>query len=313
MPQPLILSTWSFGVIANAAGWPVLAGGGDALDAVEAAAVAVESDPAVDSVGYGGLPDRTGQVSLDGCVMLSPAQCGSVCFIRKYRHPVSIARRVMERTPHVMMAGAGAEQFAAEQGFPQEPLLTDAAKKRWEGMMAELTANPGMEYQRIIGANREEMGRKAGVPEPSHDTVGVLALDAKSKLAGACSTSGLALKLHGRVGDSPIIGHGLYVHPKHGAAVGTGNGELVMGTCGSFLAVEMMRRGATPGQALGECMARLVESYALKDHHQIGMIALSPRGEWAHASLRDGYRTAVRHGGADELVESAGVLETAKG
>ena len=147
--------------------------------------------------------------------------------------------------------------------------------------MAELKANPGMEYQRVIGsANREEKGRlqPAGFGEPSHDTVGVLAIDAKGRLAGACSTSGLALKLNGRVGDSPIIGHGLYVHPKYGAAVGTGNGELVMGTCGSFLAVEMMRRGAAPAEALSECMNRLIESYDLKEHHQIGMIALNPRG-----------------------------------
>lgn len=307
MAQPLILSTWSFGVKANEVGWPVLAGGGDALDAVEAACKAVESDPSIDSVGYGGLPDRTGRVSLDGCVMLSPAQCGSVCFIRRFMHPVSIARRVMELTPHVMLAGAGAEEFAMAQGFEVAQLLSPDAALSYKKKLEELRADPTMAYQRVLGAaNREEANQ--GFNEPAHDTVGVLALDQHGKLAGACSTSGLPMKLPGRVGDSPIIGHGLYVHPQHGAAVATGNGELVMGTCGSFLAVELMRNGASPVDALEECMSRLIESYDLDQQHQIGMIALRPDGSWAHCSLRQGYRTAVRSAGENGLIESQGVL-----
>ena len=328
MAGPLILSTWSFGMKANSAGWPVLSSGGAALDAVEQACRAVERDPTVDSVGYGGLPDRTGRVSLDGCIMLSPSQCGSVCFIRSFMHPVSIARRVMEKTPHVMLAGEGAQEFALAQGFEVEELLSPEAAARYEEKRAELKANPNLEYRRVIGAaNREERGRGQGTgdrkkmdsglrtpdagllsPEPPHDTVGVLAIDSRGQLAGACSTSGLPMKHAGRVGDSPIIGHGLYVHPKHGAAVATGNGELVMGTCGSFLAVECMRRGATPAQALRECMARHIESFDLNESHQIGMIALTPAGEWAHLSLRPGYRTAIRSGTQDELIESVGVL-----
>lgn len=319
MPQPLILSTWSFGMKSNAAGWPVLTGGGSALDAVEQACRFVERDASVDSVGYGGLPDRTGRVSLDGCIMLSPSQCGSVCFVRKFMHPVSIARRVMEKTPHVMLAGQGAEDFALSQGFEVEELLSPEAAARYEEKRAELQANPSLEYRRVIGAaNREERGRGTGdskksdsgllPPEPPHDTVGVLAIDSRGQLAGACSTSGLPMKHAGRVGDSPIIGHGLYVHPKHGAAVATGNGELVMGTCGSFLAVECMRRGATPEQALRECMARHIESFDLNESHQIGMIALTPAGHWAHLSLRPGYRTAIRSGAQNELIESVAVL-----
>ncbi len=326
MLHPLILSTWSFGRKANAAGWPVLATGGGALDAVEAACRAVERDPSVDSVGFGGLPDRSGRVSLDGCVMLSPSRCGSVCFIRRFMHPVSIARRVMEKSPHVMLAGEGAEAFALEQGFEVEELLSPQAGKAYEMKMEELRANPSLEYRRVIGAaNREEANQErgqgtenkergtgdsgnGGFAEPPHDTVGVLAMDAKGVIAGACSTSGLPMKLPGRVGDSPIIGHGLYVHPEHGAAVATGNGELVMGTCGSFLAVELMRQGASPVDALHECMNRYIESFELHEQHQIGMIALHPDGLWAHASLRAGYRTAVRRAGVDELIESAGVL-----
>ncbi|MEX2215357.1 MAG: isoaspartyl peptidase/L-asparaginase [Phycisphaeraceae bacterium] len=322
MPKPIILATWSFGKKAVASGWPILSAGGSALDAVEQACITVESDPEVDSVGRGGLPDRTGRVSLDGCVMLSPSQCGSVCFIRRYNHPVSIARRVMERTPHVMLAGEGAEAFAAEQGFMQEELLTEAARAAWQRKMDELKKD-GSNYERVAAAaNREESSELrvpgselagAGIqnpepgthnPEPHHDTVGVLALDARGTLAGACSTSGLSLKLPGRVGDSPIIGHGLYVHPNHGAAVATGNGELVMGTCLSFLAVEGMRRGMKPNEALHACMQRLVESFKLEEHHQVGMIALTPEGDWAQASVRDGYRTAVRHAACDDLIDA---------
>lgn len=323
MSYPIILSTWSFGKKANAAGWPVLAAGGGAIDAVEAACRVVERDPMVDSVGFGGLPDRSGRVSLDGCVMLSPSQCGSVCFVRKFMHPVSIARRVMEKTPHVMLAGEGAEAFALAEGFEVEELLSPGARQAYEEKMVQLREDPSMEYRRVIGpANREEarQGDKrdalpcptsqpsSHLPEPPHDTVGVLAIDSSGKMAGACSTSGLPLKLPGRVGDSPIIGHGLYVHPKFGGAVATGNGELVMGTCGSFLAVELMRQGATPTAALHECMQRYIESFDLNEAHQIGMIALRPDGSWAHASLRDGYRTAVRSQNTDELIESAGVL-----
>jgi len=331
MPQPLLLSTWSFGVKANAAGWPVLAGGGFALDAVERACIAVEDDPEVDSVGFGGLPDRSGRVSLDGCVMLSPSRCGSVCFIRRFNHPASIARRVMEQTPHVMLAGEGAEAFAMSQGFVPEELLSKEAAAHHREMLAAIERDPATAFQRVISpANREEMNVRRsnqksvardgspsprpspggrGSDEPSHDTVGVLALDQAGRLAGACSTSGLAMKLPGRVGDSPIIGHGLYVHPEFGAAVATGNGELVMGTCGSFLAVEMMRRGAKPVEALRECMNRLIESFDLQPQHQVGMMALTPGGAWAHMSLRAGYRTAVRSEGRDELVESAGCFD----
>ena len=327
MPQPLLLSTWSFGLDANVAGWRVLGSGGGALDAVEQTCIAAENDPRVDSVGFGGIPDRGGRVSLDGCVMLSPSQCGSVCFVRRFNHPVSIARRVMEKTPHVMLAGEGAERFAEAEGFTPTELLSDGARKRYEEMMAELKDDASAaQWQRVATpANREELFSSllsnsetqtpdpkpqtlSSRPEPSHDTIGVLALDARGTLAGACSTSGLALKLPGRVGDSPIIGSGLYAHPRHGAAVATGTGELVMGVCGSFLAVECMRRGASPQEALRECMNRLRESYDLREHHQVGMIALSPRGDWAQMSLRPGYRTAVRHAAANDLVEAPACL-----
>lgn len=260
--QSLVLSTWRFGLTANAA---ALACGGNALDAVEAGCCAVEADPSVDSVGVGGIPDASGRVSLDGCVMLSPARCGAVCCVREHLHVVSIARRVMEQTPHIMLAGDAADAFAREQGFESANLLTDKARQTYE--------------------QRRE--------NTAHDTIGVLAIDSDGRLAGACSTSGTAMKLPGRVGDSPIIGQGLYVDPGVGAAVATGAGELITGLCATFLAVELMRGGATPLDALKEVLARAVSAYDLADDDQIGLIALRPDGQWAGAALREDFVVAA--------------------
>lgn len=288
MATPLVLSTWTFGSIASGAAWPVLERGGSSLDAVVEGCRAVEDDPSVDSVGYGGLPDRSGRVSLDACVMTAPSRCGSVACIRRFRNPASIARLVMERTQHVMLVGPDAEEFAQSQGMKPAELLTDSARQgyeRWAREHPDAAKDPTVAWRTT--ANIEEQRNR------DHDTVGVLALDANGRLAGACSTSGRAYKVPGRVGDSPIIGHGLYVHPDHGAAVATGTGELVMGVCGTFLAVEMMRGGASPREAAESVMRRIVESYELLPEHQVALIALAPTGEWAAAALRKGYSTAV--------------------
>lgn len=299
--HPIVLSTWSFGSIANDSAWPVLKAGGSSLDAVEAGCRAVEADPAVDTVGVGGLPDRTGQVSLDACVMLSPDRCGGVCFVRNYPHPVSIARAVMEGTPHVLLAGEGAERFAAEQGFEPAPLLSEAGRQRlaeWERNVVRREDEGGI-YS--AGANIEEGGTVD--PNRFHDTVGVLALDSAGRLAGACSTSGQPFKRAGRVGDSPIIGHGLYVHPTYGAAVATGTGELVMGVSGCFLAVEEMRRGATPLEAGVRMLQRVENSYELAAQHQVGVITLAPDGRWAATALRPGFSVAVTTASGSEQRE----------
>jgi len=283
---PLILSTWSFGRTANAAGWSILDKGGTALDAVEAGCRAVELDPTVNSVGVGGIPDRDGHVTLDGCVMVgpTPGACGSVAAISRFAHPVSIARRVMEATPHVMLVGERADAFAADQGFEPARLLTDAAREKWEqhrrdGRKTTMTAN--REEQLADPRNTEPRNPE---PDTPHDTVGVLALDSTGSLAGACSTSGWPYKTPGRVGDSPIIGHGLYVDQAVGAAVATGHGELVMGVCGSFLAVELMRRGAEPLDAITDVLMRIVDLNDLTTEDQVGMIALTPTGQWATAA-----------------------------
>ena len=304
MHQPIILATWSFGRTAVAAGWPHLVRpGGSSLDAVEQAVCAVEADPACMTVGYGAYPDAAGEVTLDACVMLAPARSGSVCFVRRIMHPVTLARLVMERTPHVMLAGDGAERFAASQGIAPADLMSDASRNAYAKWLAE---HPG---QGIAPAEPRANVEETGLPqEDSHDTVGVLALDAAGVLAGACSTSGLAFKLPGRIGDSPIIGHGLYVDPRHGAAVATGHGELIMGVCGSFLAVEEMRRGASPADAAAEVLRRIIESRTLDPGHQAGIIAIAPDGTWSSAALRPGFKVAVRTVGRDDLVEPERVL-----
>lgn len=299
--HPVVLSTWSFGPIANAPAINSLNSGGSALDAVVAAATAVENDTGINSVGVGGLPDADGHVSLDGCVMTNPDRCGSVCYIRNYANPVAIARAVMERTIHVMLAGDGAEAFAAREGFARRELLTDAARTEWERWRTDPKRLDREKYKGWIPPlNVEEI--KDGVsarstggmhPEPSHDTVSVLALDRGGHLAGACSTSGMAFKVPGRVGDSPIIGHGLYVDQEAGAAAATGTGEIVMGTCGSFLAVEHMRQGMTPLEAMVEVLARITKRFKLKPDHQVAMIAMAPDGRWASAALKPGFHHTV--------------------
>jgi N4-(beta-N-acetylglucosaminyl)-L-asparaginase len=235
--------------------------------------------------------------------MLSPSKCGSVAAVRRFAHPISIARRVMEKTPHVMLAGTGADDFAASQGFTPESLQTEesvAAWTRWR------------DQQGLKMRNIEERSFGGGAtrksPNETHDTIGVLAIDSGGTIAGACSTSGFAFKIPGRVGDSPIIGHGLYVDPKIGAAVATGRGELVMGVCGTFLAVEMMRRGASPFDAGIEVLNRIISSYQLTEDHQVGLILLSREGQWSGVSLRSGFHVAVRDPNRDELCDPQRVM-----
>jgi len=297
---PIILSTWSFGAIANAAGWPVLLRNGKSIDAVERACIAVESDPEVDSVGIGGTPDAEGKITLDGSIMLSPQKSAGVACIRHYAHPVSIARKVMEKTPHKLLVGEGAEKFAAACGFKKEKLLTAEAVAWWKKWKADPSKHS---FHRTNRANREE-ARLRRKKIKSHDTVGVLAIDSSGVIAGACSTSGLAFKMPGRVGDSPIIGAGLYVDPTVGAAVATGTGELMLGTCATFLAVERMRAGDSPQQAIVTVLARVSKSYKLKTRQQCALIALRADGNWSSGGLVSGFRVAVTTNDQSELQDA---------
>jgi N4-(beta-N-acetylglucosaminyl)-L-asparaginase len=308
-PEPIILATWSFGQKATTAGWPYLTGAAaSSLDAVEQGCRAVESALDVNSVGRGGCPDRSGEVSLDASIMQSPARCGSVCYVRRFEHPITIARTVMEKLWLVLVAGDGADHLAMRQGMTPCNLLTDEAKARWQKWAAE---NPDLlcrdDAPYFPPSNHEELDTNAdkeSLPHNQyHDTVGVLAIDAAGVLSGACSTSGLPFKVPGRVGDSPIIGQGLYVDPRRGAAVATGKGELIMGVCGSFLAVELMGRGASPADAAREVIQRIADSYDLVAEDQAAIITMRPSGEWSAAALRPGYRTSVRTANRDEMVE----------
>ncbi len=300
---PLLLSTWSFGERANAAAWPAFASGGSAIDAVEAVTTFCDDDPGIDSVGYGGLPDREGRMSLDGCLMTSPERCGSVCAIRRHRHPVQIARLVMEQTPHVMLAGEGADVFADQHGLPEQPLLSPDAQKAWEiwrkgekGESSDVRPVDGDPDGALFG-DGEERWRN------NHDTIGVLGLDEHGDMAGACSTSGMPWKISGRVGDSPIIGHGLYVDPDGGGAVATGTGELIMAICGSFLAVEQMRSGAMPADAIREVLLRIASRSDLRSNHQVALIAIRPDGHWSAGALRPGFRMAFSDGSGHHVMD----------
>jgi len=287
--SPIVISTWDFGLSANAVAWKCLSEGGRALDAVEQGIRVIEADEDNLSVGIGGLPDRDGFVTLDACIMNEKGMAGSVTFLGEIVHPISVARLVMEKTPHVMLSGEGALQFALENGFERQNLLTDKARAAWEIW-------------------KEKSNYKPVINIENHDTVGLLALDQNGNLAGGCSTSGLAFKMHGRVGDSPIIGAGLYVDNEVGAAVATGLGELVMRTLSAFLVVELMRNGSTPQEACQEAILRIVNKNPEFKDYQVGLIALNSTGQIGAFSLQTGFRYAIRDESINEVVSSPSYL-----
>ncbi len=306
--DPILLATWTFGLAAIESAWPALAApGGGALDAAVAAALHAEDDLANPSVGVGGLPDRDGTVSLDAAVIVSPAFRGAVCDVRAFPNPVLIARRVAERTPHTLLSGRGAEAFARAEGFAPAELLTPDSRRLWEAWRDRRDAAPDApaDAAGLPVANFEENPKSAaaaGDPNAAHDTIGVLARDAAGTLAATCSTSGMPWKRPGRVGDSPVVGHGLYCDPAAGAAVCTGHGELVSAVCGAFLAVDTLRRGGSPQAAADAVIDRVLASFSLTDRDQIGVIVLAPDGTHAAASLRPGFQYAVRDPRRAELL-----------
>lgn len=284
--KPLVISTWNHGLAANEGAWKVIGNGGRAIDAVEQGVMVTESDKTNTSVGLGGFPDREGIVTLDASIMDERGMAGSVAFVQGYEHPIAIARRVMDKTPHVLMVGAGAELFAKQEGFVRHKnALTDTTRKAWQEWLKE------KEYKPVINIE-------------NHDTIGLLALDQQGNLSGACTTSGLAWKMHGRVGDSPIIGAGLYVENEFGAATCTGLGETVLRTLASFLAVECMRRGATPQEACEEAIARIVKRHANFKEFQVGILAVTPAGEHGAYAIHKGFNYALHQGGSNRMIDS---------
>ena len=273
--KPLVISTWNFGVPSNAAAWTVLSKGGRALDAVETGVQVPEGDPTETSVGLGGLPDRDGRVTLDACIMDERANIGSVACLEHIVHPISVARKVMEKTPHVMLVGDGALQFALANGFKKENLLTPESEKTWKQWLKKA------EYKPV--ANIE-----------NHDTIGMLAMDKSGNLSGACTTSGMAFKIHGRVGDSPIIGAGLFVDNEVGAATSTGVGEEVIRIVGSHLVVELMRQGNSPFDACKKAVERIVKNQPQKSKEmQVGFLAINKNGEHGAFALQKGFTYAL--------------------
>jgi N4-(beta-N-acetylglucosaminyl)-L-asparaginase len=283
--KPIVLSTWDHGAPANVEAWKVLSKGGTALDAVEKGVRVSESDPENMTVGKGGIPDRDGKVTLDACIMNHKSQCGGVAFLQHIENPISVARKVMEETPHVLLVGEGALEFALEQGFEKTDLLTDKAKQKWEKWLIK------SEYKPVI--NRE-----------NHDTIGMIALDEKGNLAGACTTSGLGYKMHGRVGDSPIIGAGMFVDGEIGAACATGVGEAVIRVSGSAMVVELMRHGKTPAQACKEVVDRIISKHDNIENMQVGFIALNKNGEFGGHSIYEGFSIAWTDQNHEEMFKA---------
>lgn len=286
--RPIIVSTWDFGVAANQVAWEVISRGGHALDAVEAGARVPEADMKNHSVGRAGYPDRDGHVSLDASIMDDQWRCGAVAALEHIAHPISVARRVLEKTPHVMLVGAGALQFALEQGFPREELLTPESDAAWKAWLKTQT------YKPIANSEMSTYGHVPNSKLPgdvhNHDTLGILALDQQGRLSGACTTSGMAWKLRGRVGDSPIIGAGLYVDGEIGAATSTGVGEEVIRNSGSFLVVELMRQGLSPQRACEEAVMRIVRRRPeTAKSLQVGFLALSRQGAVGAFAIQKGF------------------------
>ena len=279
---PIVVSTWN-NAKANEAAWSTLTEGGTALDAVEAGARIPEADPKDMSVGYGGRPDRDGHVTLDACVMDHKGNYGAVTYLKNIMHPVSVARKVMEETPHVMLSGAGALQFAIDQGFKAQDLLTSQAKAEWEEWKIKSEYEPKINIE-------------------LHDTIGIMSIDKEQHIGGACTTSGLGYKMAGRVGDSPVVGAGLFVDNEVGAATATGMGELVLKTLGSFLIVELMRQGATVSEACEEAVMRIVRKQDYKKL-QVGFIAIDKQGQVGAYSIQPGFVYTVTTQSGTELIE----------
>jgi len=289
--KPLFVSTWEHGLLANEKAWEVLAETGSVLDAVEEGVMVTEADLSSRTVGLYGYPDREGIVTLDAAIMRGNGECGSVCFVRQVKHPISLARKVMEKTPHVMLAGEGARQFAIAEGMPmEEEVLHPESEKEYLVWLEE------QEYRPIINIE-------------NHDTIGMVGMDADGNLAGSCTTSGLAYKMHGRVGDSPIIGAGLYVDNEVGAATATGMGEAIIKVCGSFLVVELMRQGRSPQEACEEAVRRVIAKNRENiEDIQAGFVAINKDGEYGAFAIQTGFNFSVRHEGVKELVDSGSEL-----
>lgn len=292
--QPIVVSTWDFGKEANAGAWKVLEKNGRALDAVEQGVKIPEADPENQSVGYGGRPDRDGHVTLDACIMDEQSRCGAVACLEYIMHPISVARMVMEKTPHVLLVGDGALQFALQNGFKKENLLTAKSEKEWKEWLQKSEYKPVKNIENMLPGGAR-----------NHDTIGMLAMDSQGDISGACTTSGMAYKMRGRVGDSPIIGAGLFVDNEVGAATSSGVGEEVIRIAGSHLVVEFMRQGLSPEQACKKAVTRIAKRNPdFAKTIQVGFLALNKHGEYGAYALQPGFTYSVRSGKEEKIYNS---------
>ncbi|MCK4966964.1 N(4)-(beta-N-acetylglucosaminyl)-L-asparaginase [bacterium] len=275
--RPVVITSGKkFGLEANEAVWEVLMQGGSALDAVEKGANTAEANPENIGVGYGGIPNEDGIVELDASVMCGKTgNAGAVGGLRNIKHPSSVARLVMERTDHVMLAGGGALEFAKAHGFKEENLLTEKTRKIWLKWKENLS--PKDDWFPPPGS-KEKIEKPQG-------TINILAVDKYGDIAGITTTSGLGFKISGRLGDSPIIGAGLYVDNNVGAAGATGRGEEVIKVCGSYQIVENMRNGMTPQQACEDVCKRIIEWHKGKISFNDKFVAVNKAGLTGCASL----------------------------
>ncbi|NCI46329.1 isoaspartyl peptidase/L-asparaginase family protein [Sediminibacterium soli] len=292
--KPIVISTWKDGINANKLAWEILRKGGTALDAVEKGVMNTE-DSLNCCVGLGANPDRDGRVTLDASIMDANGNCGSVAFLERIKHPISVARRVMEKTPHVMLVGEGAQRFAVQQGFRLEPAkLSRDAEKSYRNWLKK------SEYKPVVNIENSKSTAMLAAPTRlengswNHDTIGMVAMDAAGNLSGSCTTSGMAFKMRGRVGDSPIIGAGLFVDNEIGAATATGQGEDVIRICGSHLVVELMRQGLSPENACKTAVERIIKIKGSKAKDiQVGFIAINKQGEYGGYCIQQGFDFAV--------------------
>lgn len=290
--RPIFVSTWPFGKPSNEAALQALTRGASMLDAVEQGIQVAESDPGNSSVGMAGIPNAAGIVQLDACIMSGPGhRAGSVAALEGIAHPISVARRVMEKTPHVMLVGAGAREFALKEGFPSVPAVSPQQKAAWEKWKAD----------------QEAKQAKAGKNPKNHDTIALVGLGPDGHLYGGCSTSGWGYKLPGRVGDSPIIGGGLYLDDEVGAAGATGLGENVMRYCGSYQVVEFMRQGMKPEQACLEVIRRIAKIDPKGFDLSINFIALNKAGEFGAAGTGQGFQYSVTYPDYSAVLQSPGL------
>ncbi len=307
--KPIVIATWDAGIQANKGAWEVLSKGGSALDAVEKGVMVTEDEISC-CVGLGANPDRDGHVTLDASIMDHEFNCGSVAFLEKIKHPISVARKVMEKTPHVMLVGEGAQQFALSQGFTLESgKLSNSAEKAYQNWLKKSEYKPVINIERQGStsqlADQFKAPKKLSNGEWNHDTIGMVALDSNGNLSGSCTTSGAGFKLRGRVGDSPIIGAGLYVDNEVGAVVATGQGEDVIRVAGASAVVEHMRQGKSPQEACRLVVEKIkrIKKEKAKDI-QVCFIALNKQGEHGSYALHTGFNYAVQSSEGSQLVES---------